>query len=107
MRSPLKPIPSLAPSYLSMWLMLVASFGCFVAWWVYGAASFLIASLGFLVLAPLWFRSPVYFTTFFGAKGDRPTPRHRMTKLDLLLVLLGYTFILAAIALGIWDWVNA
>ena len=92
------PPTTLAESVVSMSLMLAASAGCFFAWREAGSGSYLAASLGFLVLSPLWYRSPLSTKALFLAPlGGRVTPRRSFHGVDTLLAFTGYTLILVAL----------
>jgi hypothetical protein len=105
MIKPLNPVISAASKLINMGFAVAASVACAIAWSESGAASYLIASAGFLILAPLWFRSPASFKTLFlGSVGGRLTPRRQFSVLDMLLTFCGYTLVLVAIALRLREW---
>jgi hypothetical protein len=95
-----EPPTSTAESIFSLALMLGASGGFFFAWREAGSASYLVAGLGFLVLAPLWYRSPISFKALFLAPlSGRVTPRRSFQRIDIWLAFVGYTLILVALSL--------
>ena len=101
------PTISVASSLFSLVLMLAASAWCFIAWKGSGTVAYLVASLGFLVLAPLWYRSPMSIKALFGPIGGRLTPRRRFSKVDILLTFGGYALVLFAISLMLFAWLQA
>jgi hypothetical protein len=98
---------SVAVSLFSMALMLVASASCFVAWHAFGATSYILASVGFLVLAPLWYRRPVSAKALLGPVGGRLTSGGQFSWLDVSLAFVGYPLLLAAISLWVLAWYKA
>ena len=99
--------PSVAVSLLSMALMLIASLSCLFAWHAFGATSYILASVGFLVLAPLWYRRPVSVKALLGPVGSRLTPHQQFSWLDVSLTFVGYPLLLVAIALWFLAWYKA
>ena len=98
-----EPTVSTASSIFSLVLMLGASGGCFFAWRETSLASYLVASLGFLVLAPLWYRSPVSVKAFFLAPfSGRLTPRRPFQMIDILSAFIGYALLLVALSLWLF-----
>jgi hypothetical protein len=89
----------IAASLLSMALMLGASMGCLFAGHATGARSYVLAGIGFLVLAPLWYRSPISIRAMLSPIGSRLTPCRQFSWIDTLLALVGYLLVLAAIPL--------
>jgi hypothetical protein len=90
-----------------MGLMLAVSALFFFVWRASGVASSLVASAGFLVLAPLWYRSPIAIKALFGPVGSRLTLRRQFSWLDISLTFIGYTLVLTAIVLWVWAWYKA
>jgi hypothetical protein len=90
-----------------MALMLVASLSCFFAWHTFGATSYILASVGFLVLAPLWYRRPISVKALLSPVGSRVTPHHQFSWLDVSLTFIGYPLLLIAIALWFLAWYKA
>jgi hypothetical protein len=90
-----------------MGFMLVASLSCFFAWRAFGATSYILASVGFLVLAPLWYRRPVSVKALLGPVGSRLTSRRQFSWLDISLTFVGYPLLMVAIALWFLAWYKA
>jgi hypothetical protein len=80
-------------------LMLLAELAACIAWQVTGSSAFLVAAMGFAVLAPLWYRSPVSFSALRQPLGTRLTRTRAFTTADKLFTLIGYGLVLAAIGL--------
>jgi len=104
MSAPSKPSNPVAASLFSMGLMVAASALCLFAWHASGATSYIVASAGFLVLAPLWYRSPVSIKALFGPVGSKLTARRQFSWLDISLTFVGYPLLLVAIALWLLAW---
>ena len=107
MTEPSSPSVSVAASLFSMALMLVASACCLFAWRATGRTSCIVAGVGFVVLAPLWYRSPVSVKALLGPLGSRLTPRQKFSWLDIMLTFTGYPLLLVAIGLWLLAWYKA
>lgn len=95
---------SVSSSLFSLALMLVASAVCFGVWRDSSAASYLVASVGFLFLALLWYRSPTSIKALLGPVGGRLTPLRRFSRLDILLTFVSYSLTIVAITLRLLEW---
>lgn len=91
-------VPRLAATF-SLAIALLAAAGLFLAWWNTHRLPFVVAAVGFLLVSPLWFLSPIDFRSLLGPLGSRATYRRRLTATQGLLALTGYTTLLAAIVL--------
>jgi hypothetical protein len=87
----------------SLGLMLVATVASCVAWRVTGTWNYLVAGVGFLVLALLWYRLPISFKALRGPIGVRLTPQREFTMLEKLCALFGYGLVLVAIGLRLFS----
>jgi hypothetical protein len=82
--------------------MLIAAAAAFTAGIASGTLPYWVAGFGFLVLAPLWYRSPVSFKALRAPLGERLTPRRTFTTLDILLTSMGYGLVVFAIGLRVF-----
>ncbi len=107
MTEPSSPSVSVAASLFSMALVLIASTFCLFAWRATGGISYIVASFGFLVLAPLWYRYPVSIKALLGPLGSRLIPRRKFSWFDIFLTFVGYALLLVAIGLWFLAWFKA
>ena len=94
---------SRSEAVFSLAFVLLAAAASCIAWRVVGSLSYLIAAVGFVVLAPLWYRSPVSSSALRGPFGTRLTPRRNFTTLDKLCTFIGYGLLLTAVNLYIFG----
>jgi hypothetical protein len=93
---------SKSEAIFSLVLVLLAAVASCVAWRVTGALAYLVAGAGFVVLAPLWYRSPISLAALRRPIGARITQRREFTALDKLCTFFGYGLVLVAVGLGVF-----
>ena len=98
-----QPSASSLESAFSLGLMLLAAVAAFTAGIASATLPYLIAGFGFLVLAPLWYRSPVSFKMLRAPVGALLTPKRTFATLDILLTAIGYGLVLFAIGLRVFG----
>lgn len=91
-------IPRIA-SATSLALALALALSFLFAWYMTRQTHFLLAGLGFALVSPIWYRSPISFRSLFRPIGSRLTYKHTFTPIDGLLSLAGYAAILAGFVL--------
>jgi hypothetical protein len=73
--------------------MIAAGAACFVAWALAPHVGYLVAGIGFLVVAPVWFEAPPRFSARLGEA------RRKLSKASVVLAFIGYPLICAGIVL--------
>ncbi|MCE5231679.1 MAG: hypothetical protein ABFC67_04490 [Mizugakiibacter sp.] len=86
-------------SVASLAIALLTAVILFIAWGYTGRAPFLVAGIGFIVVSPIWFLSPIDYRTLFGPVGGRTTYHRKFTPAQGLLSLVGYAMIFASIVI--------
>jgi hypothetical protein len=87
-----------AASVASLLIILAVGGVCIFFWAKTHSIAFLVGAIGCLVLAPLWYRSPLSFTTPIGS---RATYKRKFTRLDMVLTACGYPLLIVAVCLWI------
>jgi hypothetical protein len=103
MRDQIPPNASPGESAFSLALMLIAAAVAFTAGIANSTLPYWVAGFGFLVLAPLWYRSPVSLKALRAPLGERLTHKRTFTTLDVLLTSIGYGLVLFAIGLLVFG----
>ena len=81
----------------SLAIALLISASLLFAWERTGKTPLLIASLGYLVVSPLWYLAPINFRKLLGPIRSRVTYRRKFTLAQAVLSLVGYTIIFVAV----------
>jgi len=93
-----KKIPT-AASIASLAISLTLSALCLFGWWSTGHLHQLLAGLGFAILSPVWYASPIRWRSFFESNGRRVTYPHRFRPWEGLASLIGSVCLVAALLL--------
>jgi hypothetical protein len=86
-----------AASLISLSIALSAAAGLSLAWWSDRSLPFALGAIGFLLVSPLWFLSPIRFRFMREPMGARASYRRKLTPFQAILSLVGYATILAAL----------
>jgi len=89
--------PTTIYSLISLSLIIIVVIFCFLRWQQTGITPFLFASLGGLVVSPLWYKYPMDFNK---PVFDKPKYSRKFSKLDTVASFLGYPLILIAVIWG-------
>ena len=81
----------------SLAIALSISASLFFAWEHTNKVPLLVASLGFLVVSPLWYWAPINFRRVLGPINSRVTYRRKFTPAQGLLSLVGYAIIFSSV----------
>ncbi|OOG52985.1 hypothetical protein [Rhodanobacter sp. C03] len=81
----------------SLAIALLISASLLFAWERTSKTPLLVASLGFLIVSPLWYLAPINFRKLLGPINSRITYRRKFTPAQGLLSLVGYAIIFAAV----------
>ena len=91
-------IPKTA-SAASLALAVTLALSFLAIWYITSQTHFLLMGLGFALVSPIWYCSPISFRSLFLPIGTKPTYKHKFTPIDALLSLGGYATILVGLAL--------
>ena len=83
---------------LALAVMLALSF--LVTWYMTSQTHFLLLGLGFALVSPIWYRSPIFLRYISLPMGSSPVYKQEFTPIEGLLSLAGY----ATISIGLVLW---
>jgi hypothetical protein len=94
-------IPTSA-SIASLAIALTLAALCLFGWRSTNHLHLLLGGLGFAIVSPIWYLSPIRWRGFFGPKGSWVTYHRTFGPWAGLQSLIGYACIAAAIVLWLW-----
>ena len=84
-------------SVLSTLLIVTFCATCVIAWYKTSNIGYLIAGVGFLVVAPVWYQAPISVSILKAPFGSSLKKPRKLSRLNQVLSLVGYLIIIIGV----------